>query len=348
MRNTNMEDLITIYDVTPNDTLVKIGQKIGMTADEVRDFHNLNCERNGLMWFNNLVGIEKIVLPKNYKSAAQIRKENLAAIPLKMMVPDFFAQTYEVLESYESDFENKVEIAYTLDIQLKKMEKNQIKVFVASVHCYDFKKNGEKPDDKMSELSIACAKSIAPINLIISPEGKISGIFEFEKLLKTFEDKRKDLEDFFIGEVSGKYMDQFAKSLSDEKYFEKQIGSTLLYQVLFPSMIWFYKESAWKEEFYLVKNSFPINCIFNVDFIHLDEAQIQTDIKGEIQDKISLQELLKGKKFEEEPEEPVVGLVELKYTTHKNTKQMLQAEAGIALLQEGEIYRKQKILLSKI
>ena len=142
-------------------------------------------------------------------------------------------------------------------------------------------------------------------------------------------------------------MDKFAESLSNKQYFEKQLRSTLLYQVLFPKMTWFHKYDTWKDEFYLVKNSFPLNCIFNADFIHLDDDQIQTDIKGEIEDKISLQELLKGRKFEEEPEEPVVGVLEIKYTTQKQTKQLISAEAGIALLHEGEIYRKQKINLKQ-
>ncbi|SFI50255.1 hypothetical protein [Halpernia frigidisoli] len=343
-----MDELFTIYDVKPNDTLSKIGSEIGMTGDEVRDFHNENCERNGLMYFNSLVGIEKIILPKNYKSATQIKKENLDAVPPKILSADLYVKTYQVLETYESDFENNMEISYTLDIQLKKLEENPVQSFVASVHCYDFKKNGEKPDDKMSELSIACAESIAPINFIISSEGKISGIFEFEKLLKTFVEKRKELEDFFIGEVYAKRMDQFAKSLADEKYFEKQINSTFLYQVLFPKMDWFYKESAWKEEFYLVKNSFALNCIFNVNFNHLNENEIEINLKGEIEENSSLQELLKGKKFNDGAEDAAVGLVELKYKTEKKTKQLLKVEAGIALLQDGDIYRKQKITLSKI
>ena len=343
-----MEDLFTIYDVKPDDTLTKIGQKIGMSEDEVRDFHNHNCERNGLMWFNGLLGVQKLVLPKNFKSAAQIKKENSAAVPSKFLSPAFYADTYQVVESYESDFEKKVDITYTLDIQLKELEENQIKKWVASVQSHDFKKNGQKPDDKMSELSIACAESIAPIKLNISTEGKISGVFEFEKLLSTFEEKRKDLENFFIGEVSTKYMDKFAGSLSNQKYFEKQINSTLLYQLLFPEMAWFHRESEWKETFHPVKNSFSTQCSFNIIFNHLNDQEIETDIKGEIQDKVSLQELLRGKKLNEEPEEAVVGVLELKYTTDKVSKQMLKAEAGIALFHEGELYRKQKIVLSKI
>ena len=343
-----MTDLLTIYDVKPSDTLEKIGSGIGMTADEVRDFHNANCEQQGLMYFNSLVGIQKIILPKNHKSAEQIRKENSDALPARTLSPEFFAETYQVLESYESDFENKLEISYTLDIHLKKPEGSYDHNFVSAVHCHDFKKNGQKPDDKMSELSVACAESIAPLHFVISTEGQILGIFEFEKLLKIFEEKRKDLEDFFIGEVAAKYMDKFAESLSNETYFFKQISSTLLYQVVFPKMSWFHKESAWTHEFQPIKNSFPVKCNFIVNYIHLNEEEIQTDLKGEIEEEISLQELLMGRKLEETPEEPLVGIVELKYTTQKKTKQLIAAEAGIALVNEGEIYRKQKIKLSQI
>lgn len=340
-----MEDSFLIYEVKDTDSLGSIAGSIGMTAEELRDFHNANCREAGLLWFNGLTGIQKVLIPKNYKSATQIRKENSAAAPSKSVSPEFYAETYQVVESYESDFENKLEINYTLDIQLTKIDENHVENFVASVYCYDFKKNGEKPDDKMSELSIACAESIAPIKFIISNEGKITGIFEFEKLLKTFEEKRKDLEDFYIGEVSKKYMDKFAESLSNKQYFEKQLRSTLLYQVLFPKMGWFHRESEWKEDFHPVKNSFSTPCSFNINFNHLNEQEIETDIKGEILDKVSLQELLCGKRLNEEPEEAVVGLLELKYNTDKVTKQMLKAEAGIALFHKGEMYRKQKIVI---
>lgn len=340
-----MEDSFLIYEVKDTDSLGSIAGGIGMTAEELRDFHNANCGEAGLLWFNGLTGIQKVLIPKNYKSATQIRKENSDAAPSKSVSPEFYAEKYQVVESYESDFENKLEINYTLEIQLTKIEENHVENFVASVHCYDFKKNGEKPDDKMSELSIACAESIAPIKFIISNEGKISGIFEFEKLRKTFEEKRKDLEDFFIGEVSKKYMDKFAESLSNKQYFEKQLRSTLLYQVLFPKMGWFHRESEWKEDFHPVKNSFSTPCSFNINFNHLNEQEIETDIKGEILDKVSLQELLCGKRLNEEPEEAVVGLLELKYNTDKVTKQMLKAEAGIALFHKGEMYRKQKIVI---
>lgn len=346
--NIVMDHSIIIYKIKPDDTLSTIGQKIGMSADEVRDFHNLHCERNGLMYFNSLIGIEKILLPKNFKSAAHIQKENTEAVPPKKLSPVFFAKSYQVVESYESDFENTVEISYKADIKLEDLKENQTKILVATVAVSDFLKNGEEPDDKMSELSIACADSIAPLQFTIPENGQIAKVYGFENLQNRFQEERKDLEDFFIGEVAEKFLNQFAHNISDKDYFHKQINSSLLYQILFPNMNWFHKQNDWKENFYLVKNSFPLNCIFNINFNHLNDEEIQTILKGEVMEEVSLQQLLQGKQLEEEVEENMTGLVEIKYITQKTSKQLLKVEAGIALIYDREIYRKHKITVSKI
>ncbi|MFC6268181.1 hypothetical protein [Frigoriflavimonas asaccharolytica] len=343
-----MGDSIIIYDVKTDDTLAKIGQKLGMSEDEVRDFHNINCEKNGLLYFNSLIGVEKIIIPKNFKSVAQINKEIAEAIPAKNISQDFYAENYKIIESYESDFENAVEISYTVNIRLEEKKENQLKILVASIKSSNFLNNGEKPDDKMSELSIACAESISPLQFEVYPEGNIAKMYQFENIQKVFQEKRKDIEDFHIGEVAQKYVDRFASNLSNQEYFEKQINSTFLYQILFPNLSWFHKQNTWKENFYLVKNSFPLNCNFNIEFHHINEEEIQTVLKGEVMEEVSLQQLLQGRRLNDEVEEVMTGLVELKYTTHKLTKQLEKIQAGIALIHEGELYRKHKITVSKI
>lgn len=343
-----MNSSFLIYDIKPGDTLANIGQKLGMSGDEIRDFHNANCEKCSLMHFNSLVGFEKIVLPNNFKSRDQILKENTEALPPKNFLSNFYLENYYVIETYESDFESKVEISYNLNINLEEKIDQQSKKIVASITNSDFLNNGEKPDDKMSELSIACAESIAPLQFIISSEGLIADIYQFENILRIFEETRNELEDFFIGEVSEKFLDRFASNISNQSYFEKQIHSTFLYQILFPNIEWFHKQKEWIDNFYLVKNSFPLSCNFNVEFHHLNDDEIQTVMKGEVLEDVSLQQLLQGRKWDEAVEEIMTGLVEIKYTTHKLTKQLLKVEAGIALIHEGELYRKHKITVSKI
>ena len=66
-----MDENILIYEVKSGDTLDKISVKIGMTGDQLKDFHNSHCEKMEKLWFNNLVGVRQIIIPKQYKSKAR-------------------------------------------------------------------------------------------------------------------------------------------------------------------------------------------------------------------------------------------------------------------------------------
>jgi len=340
-------DHLVIYEVKSSDTLNSIAGTIGMTADELRDFHNANCQKVGLLWFNGLTGIQKVVMPKNYKSEQQIRQEIIDAIPPRNLPVNFYGTTYKVEESFENADGKELTVDYLVDISVEQKPDDDSHHHISSVNCYDFKKEGAKPDNKMSALSLACMKSISPLKFIIPFKGQISTIYNFENLRKSFVEKRPDLEEFFIGDVSTKYMNKFEENVSDEIYFTKQIKSTLLYQVLFPKMGWFHEQKPWREIFYLVKNSFPVHCIFKSSFIHLDEEHIQTDIKGKIEDKVSLQELLTGRRDEQQYDEPMIGNIELQFTTHKTTKKIIRVQANVILLLDDEIYRKQTIDLKQ-
>lgn len=343
-----MNDNLVIYTIQPQDTLASIAQRYGMAADELRDFHNENCRRVGLLWLGGLTGIQQIVVPDNFKSAAEIVREQAQILPSKEMSTYFFAEEYAVTESYESDMKTEVEVDYTVAISIRLDNKAEEHNWIASVNCFDFLKEGSTPDDKMSEISLSCSQSIGPLSFVLSKHGKMLGSYQFESLLKTFRQKRADLEDFFVGEIYSKFLDKFAESLSNQEYFEKQIRSALLYQVLFFGLDAFHRSVAWQQDFCMVKNSFPLNCDFKRTVMHLDDHRVQTVFRGEAAERVSLQSLLLGKRITEVSEEALTGLIELKYTTHKITKRLLEAETGIALFDGEELYRKQKIKLLTI
>ena len=81
---------IIIYEIQSTDTLESIANNIGMSSRELLDFHNEHCSQAGLLWITGLAGITKIVIPKNYKSVAQIRKAITDALPPQNLSPDFF------------------------------------------------------------------------------------------------------------------------------------------------------------------------------------------------------------------------------------------------------------------
>lgn len=239
----------------------------------------------------------------------------------------------------------KLNIKWISILKESRKQETDTAVYTADVRCHDFRKNENHPDDKISEIALACMESIYPITFTIPFQGKISGIFEFEKLKQKFEKKRPDLESFFTGEIYKAYLDKFASNLGNSGYILKQFSSTLLYQLIFPKMEWFHKTGNWPEDFCFIQNSFLLKCRMNAEYSHTEPETAETLLKGYIEEPSSIQEVLRGVPFTEKSEEQADGTLEFRYRTDKKTKKMLQAEASVILNSEGELYRKQTLKL---
>ena len=342
-----MDENILIYEVKSGDTLDKISVKIGMTGDQLKDFHNSHCEKMEKLWFNNLVGVRQIIIPKQYKNQDQLRDALAKELPPSSITRDFYTDSYTVKETFYGSSEKDFEIDYKVDIAFRKKEETNIPDEIVDVKCYDFRKNGAIPDDKMSAVSLACMASIYPISFIIPFQGKISGIYEFGNLKKKFNYKKQELSDFFKGEIYEAYFDKFSASLEKENDVLKQLSSSLLYQLLFPRMEWFHKAGNWTETFYFLTNSFAVNCSMSARYNHKGTGIVETSILGFIRDAFTLQEILRGTASDSEPEQPADGDVELRYKTDKKTKKMLVAEASVTFRNDNEIYRKQTLKLTR-
>lgn len=341
-----MDQNILLYEVQPGDTLGKIGKTIGITGDQLKDFHNSHCGKMDKVWFDNLMGIKQIIIPKDYKRPEQLKTEREKELPPLHLTEDFYADCYSVRETFSGFAGDDIEIGYKADISFKEKQETGLADHTADVRCYDFRKNENRPDDKMSEISLACMESIYPIHFTIPFQGKISGIFEFEKLKQKFKEKRPDLEYFFIGEIYRTYLDKFQANLGNQEYILRQFSSTLLYQLLFPKMEWFHKTDNWTEDFYFIQNSFLLKCRMNAKYDHREAGIAETLLKGDIEDPFSIQEIVRGTSFTRKSEEQAGGEIEFRYLTDKKTKKMLQAEASVILKNQEELYRKQTLKLT--
>lgn len=331
---------ISTYQVKKEDTLQSVAEKLGISAEALKRYHNTYCELKNLIG-NDLKGVQEILIPTKEKISEY--KETQKNIELSNNLPSiyltkgFYASSYEVKERFEQLDQEDLEINYLTSIVLRE---TLDKGFIAETKTSEFMKNGESPDDKISMLSLACMESISPISFLIPAQGKIKGFYDHKSIIKKFESKRPDLEDFFVGEVAQSYFDKFHASLTNESFLLKKLSSTLLYQVLFPEMDWFRRKKEWEQNFYFIPNSFPLKCTFEIEYNHDNPDAVETTIHGNNIDDYTLQELIKGDKFEEIREEKVSGKIKIKYTTDKTTKQLLRADAEAVLWHEEEMYSK--------
>ena len=341
-----MKDNILLYELQTGDTLESIGYKFGMTAQEILNYHNSHCDKMNRLWFNNLAGVRQIIIPKQYKSPDLVKQEKEKELPPASFTRDFYADTYLIEESHSGILQDQLDLEYKVDINFRQKDENNYPFEIADVRTYDFIKNGSKPDDKMSLISLACMQSISPISFIIPMQGKISGFFEFERLKKKFEEQCADLEDFFIGDVYQSYLKRFSENLNNRDYALKMFTSMLLYQLLFPKMDWFHKTNAWTEQLYFIPNSILLKCSMSANYYHKGIGIVETKLRGNIKDMFSLQDILRGKQVDFQSKELADGEIELLYKTDKKSKGLLEAEASITFWNGDDIFRKQTLKLT--
>jgi len=342
-----MDENILLYDIQSGDTLDKIGVAIGMTGEQLKDFHNAHCSRMERLWFNNLTGVKQILIPKEYKSPEILRTEKEKELPPASITRDFYADSYKIEELFSGISERDLKLEYNVDVAFRKMHDNNLPYEAVDVRSYNFTKNGVFPDDKMSSIAIACMESISPVSFAVSFFGGISDFFEFDHLKKKFNHKKQDIEDFYSGTIYREYLNKFSDTLEKRDYALKLFSSTLLYQVLFPKMEWFYKTDSWTEKFYFLPNSILLKCAMRATYNHDDTAMVETELKGEIKDMFSLQEILRGISFDTENEELADGEITLLYKTDKKTKKLLEAKASVIFRKENTMYKEQTLKLTQ-
>ena len=339
-----MNEEFLIYEVKPNETLSDIAEKIGMSTEQLKDFHNVNCKDFSLPWFNNFFGIQKIVIPKNYKSPQQIWKEISEMLPSKAIQKGFFAKKYFVRETFEKIGEEKKKYEYSFEINLKKEKEEWISEVIQSGHIT----NHEKPDRKTNNLGLVCMEAISPIELKISDKGEIIELSEKESLKKKFENKRIEIEEFYTDEISKRYLNNFQKKLGEEGTFYKQIRSTLLYQLMFPKLELFWKKEKFTNEIFVILNSIPIKSEFKTRY-NIEGNNITIEFIGKIIENCTLTDLLQNIRYEDEKnnENQLDGHIKFSYIYNSVDKKITNAEAVVLLLNEEEIYINHQIIISQ-
>ncbi|SMO90873.1 YheO-like PAS domain-containing protein [Chryseobacterium rhizoplanae] len=332
------------YKVRNGDTLTSIASRLGMTGEELKLFHNSHCQKMDKVWFENLNEVKNIYVPTNFKTETQKEQERKNSFP-STFSESFLATTYSVNETFESPFQPSVTIDYIIELALDKNKSTD--QYILSYSQNDFKSNGNTPDDKVSSLSIACMKSIMPLEFIVNNKGQITGFADHKKITDTFTCQRKDLEEFYVGEVTQNYMDSFERSISDETVFLKQLQSTLLFQTLLPKIDWFQRKKNWKEPFYFLQNSFSVQCELNIEQLNDDENSVLTILNGKITELCTPQEIMRGIKFKDSAAEPAQGNIILEYTTHTKNKNLLQAKASVLLSHEEELIHQHHINITQ-
>ncbi|WP_159473463.1 LysM peptidoglycan-binding domain-containing protein [Chryseobacterium sp. 18068] len=332
------------HKVRPDDSLSSIAARIYISENDLKTFHNQNCGKMNKLFVNNLKGIEFILIPTHLVSEEKQKLQQQKLLP----PPDYFLKfhfdKYSVEEYFEQSDNENFEFNYKIDLNIQEEKEN----LLTEIHVKNLTKNNATPDDKVSSLALECMKSLYPISYKISSTGKIESFCKHQRLIEKFKAKRNDIEDFYVGEISKKYLNTFEESISDETYFFRQMQSNLLYQVLFPNLEWFHKKSTWKEKFYVQINSFPLEFSFQTEQSFEDSELVETKMTGTLSERCSLRELLKGIRIEDEDiQNNINAEIIIQYFTYKTTKQLHEIKSSVNIWHQNQLFQKHQLQITQ-
>jgi len=333
-----------LHKVRPNDTLATLAKRISISENDLKTFHNQNCDKMNKLWVNNLQGIEFVLIPTHFSTKEELEVQQRKMLPPENYFPAFHADRYIVEESFV--YSGKEDLKLNYNVNLKIHEENGISIVETTLSNYF--KNQNVPDDKISSLSLECMKSIYPVSLQLAENGTIKSCSDHQHIVKKFKTKRNEIEDFYIGELSRAYLDLFEKNISEEEYFLQKLKSCFLYQILFPNLKWFSKTSSWKEKLYIQINSFPLEFTFKTENSYEIPDLAETTITGIISENCSLRELLKGFRIEDENPEDFINVeIQIKYFTDKKTKQLYEVKTSLSIWHQNELFQKHELHLTQ-
>ena len=329
-----------IYKVKKGDTLQSIAEKLQISVNDLRHYHNMRCELWELLEQKLTSKTERIIVPseeeltilQGHQQAVQKELER----PSRYLDKKFYAKDYKVKEVVITS-DNEVKTDYSLSLQMEKAEKGWSMIVNTTY---------EEADTKFTELATACMQAMQPLKYHLSINGGITDIENHREIIERFAQKRTGIESYFEGELAKSYTDAFYEKLIDKEYILERLQMSFLNQVFFPSMEWFHKDNEkWEEEFCPVQGSAFIPYELEAEVI-FEEYEIVTIVKGELKRKYNLPELYKGKKAIDRID-PFESNFEIIYVTEKDTQQLSVVEASLDIYSNGELHRKNMIGIIK-
>lgn len=292
-----------IYNAKPGQTLAEICDGIRLeNPNYLRDFHNKNCSLLDYIE-GDISNTTKFLIPsaKQVEQMNQKIRENNESFydfPPDGQFPfayDLWNGIYQITQTaYLND---EITYSYGQKIQLNfELKKNNCFYFHFS--AFDFKKNDENSDNKISTLAKMCMNVIYPIRLIINSNGRIQNI-ELTKEPAQIISELEAIKQFFTDNQASEYIEKMKKIINDPKEISIKFGKTLFNSFLFGS---FYgtKFNKWTSS-QIYHDSYPY--IQDVHSIHfelqnilcpketLDDGILKIKQKGICSDYRSLEEL---------------------------------------------------------
>jgi len=282
-----MNTKYNIYKLKKTDTLKSISNELKKTPQEVAQFHNIFADDS------NLIGV---AFPENFKELyvpITVSIKELEHFPKVAFDYDSYLNIKPFKEQLIYQVENHIITKgtnYILKFQagikfIKKSNGN----FIIEINKYKREKD-KKLDSILYNLLERLEKVFYPLQVIVSNEGQILKINNYNQILKNWKQLKPSIFEEYEGKIIENYVSHFEKNILNEKKLEVFLFKDLFLKTYFNQLYDNYTSSFFYEKQY----SFPIlPKMRNVDYLikqKIDpfltkQGKIKIEIIGQSNDK---------------------------------------------------------------
>ncbi|MFH7015046.1 peptidoglycan-binding protein LysM [Flavobacterium sp. FlaQc-47] len=224
------------YKIRKGDTLQSVATELGVDAYELRRYHNIHCAIPDLIEADFKSYLEFLILsPK--KSAVSTEAEEKR--PQKVSLGNNYK-----LPFLPGGIKKKYKVHYTTEVgeEIDTLEMNVSVKWLATdknnFHLFEIKRksiyvNNEIPDTVMDQLAAKTAEVIYPLKIVVDESGKWVAIYNFDDIESRWKATKKEILDYYEGEVTENYIDHAENALENEVTLFKYLSSDYFLRTFF-------------------------------------------------------------------------------------------------------------------
>lgn len=226
------------YKLIEGDTLQSVSQKLGIEARELRSYHNMRCQITDLIE-NDFKRYSKFLILAPEKSI-EVKKEETEKKAKKVILsnnyklpflPEHTDKKYKV--KYTSEVNDQIDIT-EMEISVKWIatDKNGYHLFeiTRSKAIYV---NALPPTSLIGELGAKSAEALYPLKIVVNKSGKWVDIYNYDEIVERWRNIKKEILDYFEGELTEVYIDRMEKTLKKSETLLKSLRSDYFLRTFF-------------------------------------------------------------------------------------------------------------------
>ncbi|MBF4505750.1 peptidoglycan-binding protein LysM [Flavobacterium sp. JLP] len=209
------------YKIMEGDKLQSVAQKLGISARELRRYHNMYClvadliEHDFKRYSKFLIlAPEKSISDANEVIAKTPKNVSLGKDNKLPFLPRGIDKEYKV--KYISNVDDQSDVI-EMNVRVKWLATDKNNFHLFEINRRSVYINNTKPNIIMDELAVKTGEFLYPLKIVVDESGKWIDIYNYDEIQCRWKDKKEEILDYFEGEVTEKYVEKIEYTLKNSE-----------------------------------------------------------------------------------------------------------------------------------